>query len=153
MIREAQRKDLESILALYQVLFEQLSVYEPDYMRASTQDPFFLAKVIEKNDHFICFVEEIDQEVVGFIIAQLQKTVPYNCFIPKVLGYIIDIVVDEKMRSKGIGRSLMKEVQKWGVEQQADYLELSVLSKNQRAMALYLEEGFETFNISMRMPL
>jgi GNAT superfamily N-acetyltransferase len=66
---------------------------------------------------------------------------------------LLDIVVDETSRGKGIGKALIERVKQWSKEQRADYLELSVLAKNTLAEALYLREGFETFTKSMRMKI
>lgn len=65
----------------------------------------------------------------------------------------MDIVVDGTMRGKGIGKALLDRVKQWAKEQEADYLELSVLAKNTLAEALYLREGFDTYSISMRMKI
>lgn len=52
-----------------------------------------------------------------------------------------------------IGQRLIDAIKDWGLLNKAEYLELSVLAKNQKAYQLYLREGFEPFEISMKIKL
>lgn len=61
----------------------------------------------------------------------------------------MDIVVDETMR----GKTLIDRGKQWSKEQEADYLELSVLAKNTLTVALYLCKGFDARSISMRIKI
>ncbi len=94
-----------------------------------------------------------DGEVKGIVITQLQEIPPYNCFVPLKCMYLMDIVVDMDMRGIGIGKALIDRVKMWAKENEADYLELSVLSKNTSAIALYLRERFEPHSLSMRLKI
>ncbi|MFD2902468.1 GNAT family N-acetyltransferase [Sphingobacterium anhuiense] len=152
-IRKATSADLPQIKALYSLLFEQLANYEPDYLQPALQDEAFLQQVVAAADNFVAFIYTIDGEAKGFAIAKLEESPPYNCFVPLKCMYLMDIVVDQNMRGKGIGKALIDRIKQWAKEQEADYLELSVLAKNTLAEALYLREGFETFSKSMRMKI
>lgn len=152
-IRKATSADLPQIKALYSLLFEQLANYEPDYLQPALQDEAFLQQVVAAADNFVAFIYTIDGEAKGFAIAKLEESPPYNCFVPLKCMYLMDIVVDQNMRGKGIGKALIDRIKQWAKELEADYLELSVLAKNTLAEALYLREGFETFSKSMRMKI
>ena len=152
-IRKATPADLPQIKILYSLLFEQLANYEPDYLQPALQDEAFLQQVVATADNFVAFIYTIDGEAKGFAIAKLEESPPYNCFVPLKCMYLMDIVVDQNMRGKGIGKALIDRIKQWAKEQEADYLELSVLAKNTLAEALYLREGFETFSKSMRMKI
>ncbi|MFA4870109.1 MAG: GNAT family N-acetyltransferase [Pedobacter sp.] len=152
-IRKAVQADLLKIKNLYFQLFEQMAHHEPDYMQPAFQDEAFLHKVIAGEDQFTAFVYQSDQEVQGIAITQLQESPPYNCFVPLKCMYLMDIVVDVEMRGKGVGKALIDRVKTWAKEKEADYLELSVLSKNASAAALYLHEGFEPYSLSMRLKI
>lgn len=152
-IRKATPADLPQIKILYSLLFEQLANYEPDYLQPALQDEAFLQQVVAEADNFVAFIYTIDGEAKGFAIAKLEESPPYNCFVPLKCMYLMDIVVDQNMRGKGIGKALIDRIKQWAKEQEADYLELSVLAKNTLAEALYLREGFETFSKSMRMKI
>ena len=152
-IRKATPADLPQIKILYSLLFEQLANYEPDYLQPALQDEAFLQQVVAAADNFVAFIYTIDGEAKGFAIAKLEESPPYNCFVPLKCMYLMDIVVDQNMRGKGIGIELIDRIKQWAKEQEADYLELSVLAKNTLTEALYLREGFETFSKSMRMKI
>lgn len=152
-IRKATSADLPQIKALYSLLFQQLANYEPDYLQPALQDEAFLQQVVAAADNFVAFIYTIDGEAKGFAIAKLEESPPYNCFVPLKCMYLMDIVVDQNMRGKGIGKALIDRIKQWAKEQDADYLELSVLAKNTLAEALYLREGFATFSKSMRMKI
>ena len=143
-IRKATSADLPQIKALYSLLFEQLANYEPDYLQPALQDETFMRKVVAAEDNLVAFIYVIDGQ---------EESPPYHCFIPLTCMYLMDIVVYDSSRGKGIGKALIERVKQWSKEQGADYLELSVLEKNTLAEALYLREGFETFTKSMRMKI
>lgn len=153
MIRKAEPTDLPTIKTLYFRLFEQMTHYEPDYMQAAHQDEAFLHKVLAGEDHFTAFVYQSAGEIKGMAITQLQESPPYNCFVPLKCMYLMDLIVAADARGHGIGTALMDRVKMWAKEKRADYLELSVLSKNSLAEALYLREGFEAYSTSMRMKI
>lgn len=152
-IRKAVQTDLSKIKDLYFQLFEQMAHHEPDYMKAAHQDESFLQRVIAGEDQFTAFVYGADDEVKGIVITQIQESPLYNCFVPLKCMYLMDIVVDADMRGMGIGKALIDHVKTWAKENEADYLELSVLSKNVSAAALYLQEGFEPYSLSMRFKI
>ncbi|MDM1326699.1 GNAT family N-acetyltransferase [Myroides odoratimimus] len=153
MIRKAHLDDIPAIHKLYSTLFDGMAALEPAYMKVAQQDTAFIESVIKGENDFIIFVAEDDKEVQGFAIAQLQSAPPYNCFVQQRLVYLLDLVVNPDSRGKGYGKKLIQTVKEWGVQNKVDYFELSVLSQNNKAIDLYLREGFETFNISMRMRL
>jgi GNAT superfamily N-acetyltransferase len=152
-IRKAVQADLPKIKNLYFQLFEQMAHHEPDYMQTAHQDESFLQRVIAGEDQFTAFVYGAEGEVKGIVITQLQESPPYNCFVPLTCMYLMDIVVDADMRGMGIGKALIDRVKTWAKENAADYVELSVLSKNASAAALYLHEGFEPYSLSMRLKI
>lgn len=152
-IRKAELTDFPRLDALYLSLFKQMAVYEPNYMNAARQDEAFIKKVIAGEDNFIGFVYEEEGVVLGMAVAQLQSTDPYNCLKPLKSVYLMDIVVAEDMQGKGIGKSLLQQVKDWGRFNQVDYFELTVLTSNRSAMALYKREGLLPFSMSMRMVL
>ncbi|KKX48251.1 MULTISPECIES: GNAT family N-acetyltransferase [Sphingobacterium] len=104
-IRKATPADLPQIKILYSLLFEQLANYEPDYLQPALQDEAFLQQVVAAADNFVAFIYTIDGEAKGFAIAKLEESPPYNCFVPLKCMYLMDIVVDQNIRGKGIGKA------------------------------------------------
>lgn len=153
MVRLSKLADIEQINKLYYSLFETLAHLEPDYLKKTYQKREFLENIINQVDDFICYVYEMESIVVGFLIAQKQHTPPYECFRQLKGVYIIDIIVDEPFRGMRIGQRLIDAIKDWSLLNKAEYLELSVLAKNQKAYQLYLRQGFEPFEISMKIKL
>ncbi|MGO1244585.1 MAG: GNAT family N-acetyltransferase [Sphingobacteriaceae bacterium] len=153
MIREVRLDDIDRVDELYRILFEDMQTLEPDYMTISDQDPLFLQSVISQENDFIGFVYQEDEQVEGLIVAQLQTTPPYKCFVPQRCVYLMDIIVAPEQRGRGIGKQLIDEVKQWASGHGVDYLELNVLSSNEPALSLYRREGFKPFSQSMRMRL
>lgn len=150
MVRPAQQKDISQINDLYFALFEQMQKYEPDYMKSAYQDEGFLRSVVQQESNFIAFVDETESEINGFVIAQLQESPKYNCFVAQKCVYLMDIVVSPKKRGLGIGKALIEKTELWGKQQDADYVELHVLASNTSAIKLYNREGYTPFSQSMR---
>ena len=153
MIRKAELRDLPAIEDLYAILFQGMADLEPTYMKAARQDEAFVASVIQEENDFTVFVVEDEGGIQGFAITQLQQSPPYNAFVQQRCVYLMDLVVHPSTRGKGYGKALIQRVKEWGIEKQAAYFELSVLTRNTQAIALYEREGLRPFNQSMRMRL
>lgn len=153
MIRLIAIDDIQRVNELYFALFNLTAETEPYYHKPTYQNEDFLKSVIEQQNGFVGYVYEKDDLIIGFVIAQLQTSPPYECFKQLNSVYLMDIVVDEHYRGHGIGAKLIEKIKDWGVQKDVDYLELSVLAKNEKAYRLYLREGFVSYNISMRSKL
>lgn len=153
MIRKAREEDAVSLSELYRVLFKGMADLEPYYMKEASQDPAFIDSIIQGEHDFVVFVAEDEGQIQGFAIAQLQNSPPYNAFVQERCVYLMDLVVNPITRGKGYGKALMQRVKEWGIENQVSYFELSVLTQNHKAIALYEREGLRPFNQSMRMRL
>lgn len=66
---------------------------------------------------------------------------------------MIDIIVTEAYRKKGIGSQLIKVVKQWGKSRRLDYIELFVLSDAQGEIVFYEHENFQAVSHTMRCPL
>ncbi len=153
MIRKAHTADVATLQELYTLLFENLAELEPAYMQQANQEKAFLELAIREENNFALFVLEEENSIQGFAIAQLQDSPPYNAFVPQRCVYLMDLVVHPTTRGKGYGTALIEHVKNWGIENQVDYFELTVMHRNQQAIALYEREGFRPFSQSMRMRL
>lgn len=153
MIRKAQTTDLAGIQNLYTLLFQHLETLEPEYLQEATQDEAFIESAIRGENNFTLFVLEEEEVIQGFAMAQLQDSPPYAVFVPQRCVYLMDLVVLPTTRGKGYGTALIEHVKNWGIENQVDYFELTVMHRNQQAIALYEREGFRPFSQSMRMRL
>lgn len=148
-IRAARETDLECIGELYQVLFYEMALYQPESFSPAVQSREFLLSVIRGRDADILVAEE-EGQVVGFALILLQETPLCSHLIPHRYAYLMDLLVEPGSRSRGAGAGLLDAARNWTVERELDYLELNVLSENIRAYALYRREGFQDARITMR---
>lgn len=151
-IRKGKLNDLEEICRLYEVLFTNMANLQSDYIKVVPQDENFIKQVIN-DDIYNIFVAEENNKLLGFIIVQEMKTREYKCIVPHKYSYIVDIVVDTNSRSKGIGKLLLEEVKTWSKNKNLDYVELSVLSNNYKAIKLYENFGFKEYQRNMKLHL
>ncbi|MCX5465694.1 GNAT family N-acetyltransferase [Alcaligenes parafaecalis] len=151
-IRPAQLADIGTIGDMYAELFAHMHYLQPHYYLQARQDEGFIQSMIE-SDQAVLFVAEKDNQVLGFIIVQQQKTPPYNCIAPHDFAYVIDLVVTEAARGMGMGKLLMQAAQEWAQVRGLDYIELGVLSNNLGPIALYEQLGYQHNTSIMRKAL
>ena len=137
----ATQKDIPNISPLYRSLFESVAELEPYFFKEAEQDSSFLETTVNSDDSDIIMAVMNDQ-VVGFALIQLQETPPYNVYQKHQFAYLIDLITKSQHRGKGVATALLEECEAWSKRKGAEYLELSVLTKNSNAYELYLKQGF-----------
>lgn len=79
---------------------------------------------------------------------------PFNVLYHNHCLYICDFVVDEKPRSKGVGRAFLEKIQNWAKEQGYEELELSSSFFRVKAHEFYVEKvDFEKSGFVFRKSL
>ncbi|WP_323890964.1 GNAT family N-acetyltransferase [Aeromonas caviae] len=148
-IRKATEQDIDAILALNrqigQLHFEQVpEVFCPP----SPEDRAFLLGAIADEARLFC-VAVVAGEVAGFLTVRidLNESVPFLSKLP--VCRITTVVVDEGLRSRGIGRALIAHGDQWGKARGASQLRLEVMAFNERARALYERLGFKAQSQTM----
>ena len=84
-----------------------------------------------------CFIYEENDEIVGFIIADIFED----------RAEIIDVAVDVMYRNKKIGDKLVKYVVDLSKENGCESITLEVKVTNKPALKLYKNNGFEIVSI------
>lgn len=90
------------------------------------------------------FIAEENGCAVGMVVAKIfqggiEDDITTSC--PKI-GFISDLVVTNEKRGEGIGKTLIREAEKYFFEQQCEYTQLVVFAPNERAFGLYKKLGF-----------
>jgi ribosomal protein S18 acetylase RimI-like enzyme len=80
----------------------------------------------------------LDENLIGFL--WLYK---HNFFYETRL-HVNQIVVNSQFRGRGIGKQLMKEVEKQAEQLGVETIDLFVSESNREAMKMYTEMGYET---------
>ncbi|NHJ04353.1 MAG: N-acetyltransferase [Candidatus Heimdallarchaeota archaeon] len=147
-IQRANLNDLEAIYEIETLCFDSYDAFDKQVFRYLLEKDtlFLVAKIIENN--------EFQNGIVGFIVV-LQKT--------DSRYEIVTLNVHPKWRNRGIGTSLLFEIEKYlkfnkikgsitenqSVELSSKKftIELMVLEKNEKAISLYKKSGYKFIKI------
>jgi ribosomal protein S18 acetylase RimI-like enzyme len=90
-------------------------------------------------------VEELDEEVAGFVTV-LTK-VPFDSLDdpPGDYALIADLFVDDRFRRRGVGAQLLREAERLAVSAGAQEIRVGVLDGNHSAARLYRRAGFSPY--------
>lgn len=88
-------------------------------------------------ENVLCYVAKNDDKVLGFVL--IEET-PYDFDI-------LEIVVDQELRGRGIGTMLMKKVLDYAKLTHKEKATLEVASDNKNAISFYEKFGFSQISI------
>lgn len=112
---------------------------------ASFKDPwpktFFTYMHGKAPDLFLVAVDE--EEIAGYVVGEIRKIMFSG--IPRQfnIGHILNIAVDTGHRHKGIGSSLIEEVERLFGVRNATKVTLEVRESNMGARSFYSRQGYE----------
>jgi len=149
IIRLANKNDILSLSRLYEEFFKYNSLQEPFSNAEAEEKGDYPQSVIEGTTGDI-FVSEINNEVIGFIHLEEDKTDPFPCVVQHKFTRIIDLYIKPEYRKNGIGKLLIEKAKEWSINRKHDYLELMVLENNEIGKNFYKKESFVTTSNIMR---
>lgn len=93
-----------------------------------------------------CYLSLENKKVVGLIMGNIPKYdefdyLDYKC--PK-RGIITELAVTSKVRSKGIGKILIKEIENYFRNQGCEYVLVDVFAYNKNAINFYNSSGYHS---------
>jgi RimJ/RimL family protein N-acetyltransferase len=146
LIREIQEDDAEAFLALCNLLDEETDfrIYEPGERRTAVEDQRRIIRRILAWDNHTILVAEQDGALIGYLAAYGGKF-RRNWHCAQVV-----VAVLQAHTGKGIGTQLLIELECWALEREVQRLELTVMTDNPRAIALYKKMGFEIEGLKRR---
>jgi ribosomal protein S18 acetylase RimI-like enzyme len=100
-------------------------------------------------DHHGLWVAETEEGVAGLVTASLRPTVYHSG--PSVL--IDELVVDARMRGRGVGRALVEAAVAWALDRGASEVEVSTEIGNEAAQAFYRRCGFRSEAMLLELEL
>jgi GNAT superfamily N-acetyltransferase len=136
IIRQATEKDIPRILELY----KQLS-FEPEKYKAAPPNDArkIFRKMADYPDYHLLVAEDNDIVVGTCLLAVL----PGFAHGTSSFGVVEYVVVDEKYRSRGIGRLMMESVKSLAKQSGCYKIMLTSDNKRDRAHKFYQSIGFE----------
>lgn len=147
-IIEYEEKYLEDVRDLLVELEEYIISIDKDNLDQIHEDYrelmalYDLKEVKENNGK--CFLAVIDGKVVGLVMGSIPKYgdfdyLDYKC--PK-RGVITELVVTKNIRSKGIGKELVKRIEEYFLAQGCEYVLIDVFAYNNKALEFYDKNGY-----------
>lgn len=141
-IRPAVEADLQPMQGLLAQLFTIEQDFQPDAERQSSG-----LRLLLDDPKAALFVAELSGRVVG--MATLQTLISTAQGGPT--GLVEDVVVDESLRGRGIGRRLLAHLESWAWEQGLTRLQLLADIANRSALAFYGRQGWsDTCLVALR---
>ena len=126
---------------------------QPEFFCVAPRGDEFVRQAVKAADADYLLAEE-DGAVVGFALVNYAGWTPeFSCVLPHRYACLADLVVDEAHRQQGIGSTLLGAAKRWARDRRLEYLELSVLSQNAPAIALYESHDFVEATRVMRCML
>lgn len=138
MIREITEADAAPFLKLCQIIDQETNfmLFEPHERNFTIEKQKSMIQALLSPHNSTLLVAEKDEQLVGYIIARggAVKRKQHAAYL--VIGVL------QHYAGQGIGKQLLHEVEQWARTQQLLRLELTVMSHNERAIALYEKIGF-----------
>ncbi|WP_282135055.1 GNAT family N-acetyltransferase [Seonamhaeicola maritimus] len=132
IIRKATKNDMPAVLGL----IKELAIFEKEPNAVEVTVEELQQDGFSENPAFECFVAEIDGIVEGTAIIFKR----YSTWKGKIL-HLEDLVVNPKMRGKGLGTALLDYVVKYGHDLGVKRINWEVLDWNEGAIKLYESKG------------
>ncbi len=135
-------KDLLTELEEYIVAIDQdhLDQVHPEY-----HEKMALVDLKDvNNNQGKCYIALLNDQVVGLIMGCIFPYEPYDYLdykCPK-RGEITELIVTSKVRSKGVGKALMKRMEDYFLSVGCEYVLVDVFAYNENAIRFYQEGGY-----------
>ncbi|MFA5308594.1 MAG: GNAT family N-acetyltransferase [Dehalococcoidales bacterium] len=136
IIRKATEKDIPRLLELYR----QLSFNPVDYKSPPPEECRRVLRQIQEHPGYSLLVAEENGEAVGTTVLAILPGFAHDTASFGVIEYV---VVDEKCRSRGIGKELMEYCLARAREAGCYKVILTSDKRRERAHKFYRELGFE----------
>lgn len=128
VIRKAKKEDVARIF----FLINALAIFEKEADAVKISQEELLEDGFGDNPSYQCIVAEHEGEVIGFALYFIR----YSTWQGKTV-YLEDFLVDEKFRSKGIGKLIFEEMIQISKELNVRQLSWQVLDWNEGAIHFY----------------
>lgn len=148
-IRIAEEKDylqVECLMKQVHDLHVELcpNIYKPEEV-VWTKEEFM--ELAEKEEVLVAMENE---KVVG-LLAYIFRMISGKVVVDRKVMFIESLAVDERYRSKGIGRALLDRAKEICEETGCNSLELQVNARNTKAWDIYKKYGFREKSVNMEL--
>jgi RimJ/RimL family protein N-acetyltransferase len=138
-IREVNEADAPLLLELSKKLDEETSfmLFEPGERKTTIEQQRESIKRIQEQENSVIFVAEEQTNLVGFLraIGEGTQRNKHSAYI--VIGILVEF------QGRGYGSALFKRLFTWAKDKGLNRLELTVMTHNEKGIALYEKMGFK----------
>ena len=152
IVKLATKDDVNAINRLFTEFYAYNATQQPKYYVAFEENGKYPNTVIDSQNGDI-IVALVNDEIVGFIHLEEDKTMPYPSVVAHRFACIVDFIVTEQHRRTGIGHMLLEEAKTWARLRQLEYLELMALENNDFGRRFYEREKFLAVSQTMRLDI
>jgi diamine N-acetyltransferase len=153
-IRQATTDDIPAIQRLNRELDKHHADLLPGIFRPVTEDArpdSVVGDWIKDADADYLVAEE--NGIVGFINIRRASHPRYPMFKAHKFAMIEDAVVEQSVRSRGIGTKLFNAAIAWARERGLEYVQTTVWSANRKTKEFYLDQGFHLLTERLELDL
>jgi ribosomal protein S18 acetylase RimI-like enzyme len=128
-IRNAKKEDLKEIVSIFVTESKKRPFLQKWTKKSATDDikPFLKKKEL--------WVAVLDEKIVGFIMVGITSS-------NKKIAYISEIWVTENYQGKGVGKSLLKFIEKYHKKKGVDRIRLTSYNKS-KAIGFYKKFNYK----------
>ncbi|MEP6757414.1 MAG: GNAT family N-acetyltransferase [Chthonomonadales bacterium] len=145
VIRVAQRRDLDQVVALWIEMmefhgeFDERFSLKPGYRRETERH---LVESMKSRGSRV-FVAEEDGKIIGYVLGGVYQRRPV--YPPGTYGFISDMSVSSCQRRSGVGRALAQSMLDWFKKEGVTSVELLTLNANPISNAFWESMGFGSY--------
>lgn len=149
-IIEYEEKYLEDVKDLLVELEEYILTIDKDnldQLHPEYRDKMAILDLEEvNNNEGKCYLAVENEKIVGLIMGYVREYDEYDYLDYKCprSGEISELIVSKKVRSKGIGNSLMKKMEEYFKSIDCEYIFIDVFAYNNMAIKFYEKQGYHT---------
>ena len=147
MIREANIEDINTIIDLWQEMMD-LHIQRSELYEIKSDARQIYAhylKEVLKNHESIIIVYEIENEIIGYLMAEESLNPPV--YKETRIGLIVEICVKESHRNQGIGGELLSKIEKWFLNKDITRIECVISDFNEISKGFWFKNGYKPYNL------
>lgn len=146
MIRNAENKDMDAIIDLWQEMMDfHAEISDLYQMRSNAREIYSeYLKGVLINPHCTTLVFESENKILGYVMA-MESSDP-RVYEGKA-GLILEICVGKNHRNKGIGEKLLAEIEKNFREKGIKRIECMASDFNETSKGFWFKHGYNPYNI------
>jgi len=149
-IREANRRDLPALVALWQEMMDYHRGYDERFRFSANAPREVERHLLEtlRSRAARIMLGEAEGHVIGYIVGEVHARRPI--YPVGTYGFISDICVTAGWRRRGVGRALVGALDAWFAPQKVTSVELFAAALNPESIAFWRSMGYTDYLRLMR---